>query len=276
MPELPEVEVVRCQLEKITANHPNIIKFEFRRKDLRDPMPIAQFRKMQGATILGVRRRAKYLLIDTDKGGILSHLGMTGSWRVLLTGQEMAHDHIYMHLSDGQCLVFRDPRRFGIFETFDILHQNKNKRLEALGVEPLEEGFTAEHLLAKLKGKKLPLKAAIMDQKVVVGVGNIYASEALFKAQLSPFTISGKLKLDKAQRVVAEIKDILKNAIIAGGSSISNFKDAEDKAGYFQNSHLVYDRKDLLCVICETKIKSARMAGRSTFWCPTCQPHKVR
>lgn len=271
MPELPEVEVVRRQLEKIMADQPQITKFEFKRKDIRDPMPIAQFKKMQGAKILAVKRRAKYLLIETDRGGILSHLGMTGSWRVAVQEDEQPHDHVYMHLSSGLRLAFRDPRRFGIFETFDILHQNKNKRLKSLGVEPLESEFTAVYLLSKLKGKNAPLKSALMDQKYVVGVGNIYASEALFQAQISPKLLAGKLKLDKAQRLVKAIKEILQKAIAAGGSSISDFKDTDNSSGYFQNSHLVYDRQGEPCVKCASKIKSAVMAGRSTFWCPVCQ-----
>ena len=274
MPELPEVEVVCRQLAKLTADHPQIIDFEFKRKDLRDPMPIAQFKKMQGAKILAIKRRAKYILIETDKGGILSHLGMTGSWRIAGLGEERAHDHLYMQLSNGQRWAFRDPRRFGIFETYDILRQNQNKRLKSLGVEPLEKDFTAEHLLAQLKKRKIALKVALMDQKVVVGVGNIYASEALFLAQISPLMNASKLNMDKALRLVKAIRQVLTRAIEAGGSSISDFKNAENTEGYFQNSHAVYDRKDQLCVICETKIKSQVLGGRSTFWCPTCQPKK--
>lgn len=276
MPELPEVEVVCRQIAKMTADQPQIIKFEFKRKDIRDPMPIAQFKKMQGAKILAIKRRAKYILIETDKGGILSHLGMTGSWRIAAVGEELAHDHLYMHLSNGQRWAFRDPRRFGIFETFDISQQKQNKRLKSLGVEPLEKEFTAEHLLAQLKNRNTSLKVALMDQKVVVGVGNIYASEALFKAGISPSLIASKLKLDKALLLVSSIRHILTEAIAAGGSSISDFKNAENSDGYFQHSHLVYDRKDKPCVVCKTKIKSQTMGGRSTFWCPTCQPKKSR
>lgn len=271
MPELPEVEVVRRQLQKMTSDQPCIEKFEFKRKDIRDPMPIAQLKKMQGAQILSVQRRAKYLLIHTNKGGILSHLGMTGSWRAAGVGQEQLHDHVYLYLSSGIRLAFRDPRRFGIFETFDILHQSKNKRLCELGVEPLEADFTPEYLLEKFAGKKAPIKTALMDQKNVVGVGNIYASEALFKSGISPRLISAKLKPEKAESLVLAIKQILESAIQAGGSSIADFKDAENASGYFQNSHLVYGRKGLACVVCATKIKSAVMAGRSTFWCPVCQ-----
>lgn len=276
MPELPEVEVVCRQIAKKTADHPQIVKFEFKRKDIRDPMPIAQFKKMQGAKILSVKRRAKYILIETDKGGILSHLGMTGSWRIAAQGEELAHDHIYMHLSNGQRWAFRDPRRFGIFETFDILQQKQNKRLKNLGVEPLESEFTAEHLLKQLKTRNTAIKVALMDQKVVVGVGNIYASEALFLAQIPPSLKASKLKLDKALQLVKAIRKVLTEAIRAGGSSISDFKNADFSDGYFQNKHLVYDRKDLLCVVCETKIKSGVMGGRSTFWCPTCQSQKPK
>ncbi len=191
-------------------------------------------------------------------------------------GEEMLHDHLYISLSNGQRWAFRDPRRFGIFETYDILRQKQNKRLKNLGVEPLEQEFTAEHLLAQLKKRNVAVKLALMDQKVVVGVGNIYASEALFLAKISPLTISRTLNMDKAFRLVNAIRQVLTRAIEAGGSSISDFKNAENTEGYFQNSHAVYDRKDQLCVICETKIKSQVLGGRSTFWCPTCQPKKSK
>lgn len=271
MPELPEVEVVKRELEKIFAQRPQIVRVEFVRKDLRDPIPIRKIQAMVGARVMAVRRRAKYLLIETEKGGLLSHLGMTGTWRLAALGEEMAHDHIYVWLSSGERLAFRDPRRFGIFETYDLEKPQSHPRLQALGPEPLDEAFTGESLWQKLRNKKAPIKTALMDQKLVVGVGNIYASEALFQARIRPQKRSDRVSLQACQTLVGCIKSILSEAIVRGGSSISDFKGAKGERGSYQDSHLVYDRKGQACVVCGTIIKAQVLAGRSTFWCPRCQ-----
>jgi formamidopyrimidine-DNA glycosylase len=271
MPELPEVEVVRRELAEITRDKPRIEKIEFLRKDLRDPMPIRKLQQLQGARILSVHRRAKYLLIETDKGGILSHLGMTGTWRVAVPGDELLHDHIYIYLSNGMRLAFRDPRRFGIFETIDLAKQNQNARLKNLGPEPLDADFSAEYLLSKLRKRQAPVKTTLMDQKVVVGVGNIYASEVLFQSHIKPSKRAGRITREQAQVLVENIKKVLLMAIEGGGSSISDFAGTRGESGSYQDLHQVYGREGKDCVICGTQIRQAVMAGRSTFWCPTCQ-----
>lgn len=271
MPELPEVETVRRGLaKKIENKKPVIERIQFLRKDLRDPMPIKKLKTLEGATLLSIDRRAKYLLFNTDRGVMISHLGMTGTWRVASRGEERDHDHIYIYFSNGERWAYRDPRRFGIFD-FAAL-KTLHPRLSALGVEPLEEAFTSEHLLHLLRGKSTSIKVAIMDQKILVGVGNIYASEALFMAGIKPERKALRLKIEDCQRLVSSIKQVLEKAILAGGSSISDFKTFHGTSGDFQNEFQVYDRKNLGCVICATKVKAKVIGGRSTFWCPKCQP----
>jgi formamidopyrimidine-DNA glycosylase (fpg) len=269
MPELPEVEVVKRGLEKILENKPTLQKIELKRKDLRDVMPAKKLSTLVGAKILSVERRAKYLLIWTDKGGMLSHLGMTGTWRVAPEGDERLHDHIYLHFSGGLRLAYRDPRRFGIF---DFIPAGKtHPKLSELGPEPFDASFTGETLWKSLRGKKINLKVAIMDQKVVVGVGNIYASEALFAAGIKPNLPAEKLSAARAEVLVREIRKVLQTSIDSGGSSISDFAQASGESGYFQTLFRVYDRAGEPCVVCKTKIKSTVMGGRSTYWCPHCQ-----
>jgi len=269
MPELPEVEVVKRGLEKILEHHPVLEKVELMRKDLRDPMPAKKLSTLVGGKILSVERRAKYLLIWTDRGGMLSHLGMTGTWRVAPPGDERLHDHIYLHFSGDLRLAYRDPRRFGVFD-FMAVGKTHPKLLE-LGPEPFDKSFTGESLWNSLRGKKVNLKVAIMDQKVVVGVGNIYASEALFAAGIKPSLKAEKLSVARAEILVKEIRRILKNSIEQGGSSISDFAQASGESGYFQTLFKVYDRAGEPCSVCKTKLKSTVMGGRSTYWCPNCQ-----
>lgn len=269
MPELPEVEVVRLGLEKILKDQPTIKKIELLRKNLRDIMPAKEIKKFEGEKILAVERRAKYLLFKTARGTLLSHLGMTGTWRVASTGDERVHDHIYIHFSNGLRLAYRDPRRFGVFDV--IIGEGVNKRLSHLGVEPLSEAFTGEVLWKSLRSKTVALKVAIMDQRIVVGVGNIYASEALFAAKILPTLKANKLSREKARVLVREVRRILTESIAQGGSSISDFAQATGESGYFQRSFKVYDRDKALCVVCKQQIKSRFLGGRNTFWCSHCQ-----
>ncbi len=271
MPELPEVEVVRRELSELTKEKPRIEKIEFLRRDLRDPMPIKKLQSLQGARILAVKRRAKYLLIETEKGGILSHLGMTGTWRLAVKGDELLHDHIYLYLSNQMRLAFRDPRRFGIFETYDMQNLKSSPRLKVLGPEPLDAEFSADYLWTKLRGKKAPIKTTLMDQKVVVGVGNIYASEVLFQSHIRPSRRADRVTKDEVQVLVQNIKKVLELAIEGGGSSISDFAGTQGESGSYQDSHQVYGRDSEPCVVCKTRLKLTVMAGRSTFWCPKCQ-----
>jgi|SRR6185312_16644448 len=278
MPELPEVEVVRRGLEKLlfgkahlSGGLPLIEKIEFLRRDLRDPMPIKALKRLEGAQILAIHRRAKYLLIETDRGGILSHLGMTGTWREAPVGTEKDHDHIYLYLSTGVRLAYRDPRRFGIFETYDVRQQSQSPRLKNLGPEPFDALFSGAFLTKFFSGKKATVKAVLMDQRCVVGVGNIYASEVLFKARISPLRKAGRITSEQSEVIVQTIRKTLQTAIDQGGSSISDFYSFNGQSGKFQNSHEVYDRSGEPCRKCGTKIRSKVIAGRSTYWCPTCQ-----
>lgn len=269
MPELPEVEVVRRGLEQILADHPRLERIELKRKDLRDPIPVKKLQALIGQPVIFVKRRAKYLILHTPKGAMLSHLGMTGTWRVSPPGDERLHDHIYLHFSGGLRLAYRDPRRFGCFDFIGL--DGKHVKLESLGFEPLSPEFTGSSLWQSLRNKSVHLKLAIMDQKIVVGVGNIYASEVLFASGIKPNLKASALSLARAETLVQKIRQILTDSISKGGSSISDFAQASGESGYFQNTFRVYDRHDQACFQCGQKIKFKVMGGRSTYWCGECQ-----
>lgn len=271
MPELPEVETVRRGLEEILRAQPVIQKIELKRKDLRGPIPVKKVQSLVGQKILGVERRAKYLLLKTAAGSLLSHLGMTGTWRLAPLGSERDHDHIYLHFNNGLRLAYRDPRRFGCFDFVALGEEKTHPKLASLGFEPLTEGFTGQALWEKLRGKSVALKIAIMDQKIVVGVGNIYASEALFRAGLRPTTPALKVSREKCERLVGAIKEVLRESIEAGGSSISDYEQFSGESGYFQKRFRVYDREGEPCVVCKTQISAQILGGRSTYWCSRCQ-----
>ncbi len=271
MPELPEVETVCRGLEKILQNKPVIKRVRLLRKDLRFPIPPRLPRALSGEVIIGVRRRAKYLLFDTESVILLNHLGMTGSWRLLARNEELGkHDHCLIELADGRVLAFRDPRRFGLLDLIKPGQEAVHPRLKDLGVEPLD-GFSAELLLVKSRKRKVPIKVLLMNQKIVVGIGNIYASEVLFRAGVRPTRSSGTLTRGECARIVEAVKKVLVSAIRAGGSSIRDYRNLGGEEGGFQDQHLVYERAGEPCSICKTAIKSKVMAGRSTYWCPRCQ-----
>ena len=270
MPELPEVEVVRQGLEKLVGPKTKLKKIELLRKDLREPFPVKKLRALEGALILSIRRRAKYLLIQTTQGTLLSHLGMTGTWRLAPIGEERTHDHVYLYLDNGQRWAYRDPRRFGYLGVIDI--GQSHAKLENLGVEPLEPEFDVEYLMEQSRERKMPMKAFIMDQRVVVGVGNIYASEALFAARIHPLREARLLTRHDARKLIKVIKNILTQAILKGGSSISDFTSAKGGEGYFQKQFKVYSREGEVCFLCKkNEIENVVIAGRSSFFCPTCQ-----
>jgi formamidopyrimidine-DNA glycosylase len=272
MPELPEVETVRGGLEKILKNDPVITEVILNRPDIRFAIPKDLPLTLRGQTVTGVRRRAKYILIDTQKGSLLNHLGMTGSWRILKPGEEDVHDHCYILLGSGQRLAFRDPRRFGMLDLVRPGEAPTHPRLKSLGVEPLDvEAFTGGLLFLLSRRRKIAVKAFIMDQRIVVGVGNIYASEALYRAQLRPSRPAGRVTRAEYLRLADACRSVLLESIAAGGSSISDYRQASGESGSFQNAHQVYDREDKPCRVCGTNIKARVIGGRSTFWCPTCQ-----
>lgn len=276
MPELPEVEVVRRYLEKEFSSHPKIESVELSNKSLREPCDL-ETSELKNASLESFSRRAKYLIMHTSRGDILAHLGMTGTWRVVDRGESKTqhgfapqnHDHVCLHLSDGRELIYRDPRRFGSVQM--LTAQVEKRRLSELGVEPLTKEFDAHYLLEKLKAKSQVIKVAIMDQAIVVGVGNIYASEALFMSGVRPTRAAGDVTKKEAEKIVTNIKKILAEAIKKGGSSIRDFH-VNGQSGYAQKSFFVYGREKQDCQICKSKIKKITQAGRSTFFCSRCQP----
>ncbi len=270
MPELPEVETVRRGLERMLGTSAVIARVELKRRDLRRPIPRRLAGALAGQAVLAVRRRAKYLLLETPGGTLLSHLGMTGTWRLAHAGEERTHDHCYLHLADGRRLAFRDPRRFGLLDL--IAPGAVSADLEPLGPEPLDEqAFSAAALHQALRGRKSAVKALIMDQRVVVGVGNIYAQEALFRAGISPGRRGGSLTRAASGRLVEKIRMVLRQAIAAGGSTISDFRQAGGDGGYFQHRFRVYDRAGLPCPRCQATLRGGVVGGRGTTWCPRCQ-----
>jgi formamidopyrimidine-DNA glycosylase len=269
MPELPEVEVVRKGLQEILRDQPILKKIELKRPDLRFPIPLKKLNSLLGEKILSVDRRAKYLLLRTSKGSLISHLGMTGTWRVAPDGDERDHDHVYLHFSGSLRLAYRDPRRFGILDF--VPFQQQPLQFAHLGPEPLDEAFHGDFLWSVLRKKQTAIKVAIMDQRVVVGVGNIYACEALFAAGIRPQKKASAMTRAQAEVLSQEIKRILTQAIADGGSSISDFKATNGSSGYFQTTFKVYGRGGEACRSCAQSLRSQVIGGRNSFWCPQCQ-----
>lgn len=269
MPELPEVEIHARGLDQILIQKPVIQRFEFNRADLRDPIPKAKLRQLVGHAFKRVYRRGKYLIFESDIGFMISHLGMTGSWRVSSIEDQRPHDHVHIFFEGGLQLTFRDPRRFGILDWATDLA--KSKRLNKLGLEPLQDPFDGT-VLKTLAGKRQsPIKSVIMDAGLVVGVGNIYASESLFRAGIRPTRKPARMKQQEWDLLASQIKEVLAEAIAAGGSSISDYVSASGGEGDFQNRFQVYDREGALCLRCSTPIRKIVIAGRSSFYCPACQ-----
>lgn len=274
MPELPEVETLRRELSEALLEKAVFRGLQLLRPDLRDPIPKKKIETLRGQKLVGVRRRAKYLLFDFETGSLISHLGMTGSWRKLARGErpdKKAHDHLVLDLGEDLQFAFRDPRRFGILDFHAGLDIERHKRFKHLGPEPLDPLLTAELFWARLRGGKSMIKTHIMNQKVVVGVGNIYASEALFRAGISPRRRAGKVTSREASKLLTEIRIILEAAIRAGGSTIRDYRSLSQGEGGFQNQHLVYGRDLSPCPNCHTPIRQAVIGGRSSYWCPHCQ-----
>ena len=288
MPELPEVETVRTGLEMVLKGQV-IRKVTLRRKDLRIPFPADLPRRLAGQKILAIRRRAKYLLFDLVGGDVLiAHLGMSGRFTchpALVAGsgtnksrmpQQVrhditAHDHVIFEFEDGKTLIYNDARRFGLITIARSEELPSHPLFAALGPEPLEREFSAGYLRKALEKRGTPVKVALMDQALVVGVGNIYASEALFLAGVNP-NIPAKAAAGKAKELVSAIQKVLRDAIASGGSSLRDFIHVSGEAGYFQHRFNVYGRKGEPCFQCGEFIKSTRLSGRSTFFCPDCQP----
>jgi formamidopyrimidine-DNA glycosylase len=294
MPELPEVETVKRGLEPALVGR-RFGRVELRRKDLRFPFPEGFASAMAGARIEAMERRAKYILVHCSNGKTLIwHLGMTGRFTIVQPSgeafepgafyheagsgfQESPHDHAVYHLDDGVRVIYNDARRFGFMDWAVTSQREEHKLLREIGPEPLGNGFHADHLVAQFDGKKAPMKAALLDQHVVAGLGNIYVSEALYRARISPRLKAGKLikksGVDpRLEHLVRHVKDILNEAIALGGSTLQDFRGASGEAGAFQQRFQVYDREGAPCPnACGHVIKRIVQSGRSTFYCPSCQ-----
>ncbi len=305
MPELPEVETVRRGLAPVMEGA-RFVKVEARRPDLRRPLPENFSARLEGQTVTALRRRAKYLLADLTSGEVLMmHLGMSGSFRVSRgervarqrdakgagaragtlgafhhpRSEAQAHDHVVFHMSNGVRIAFNDPRRFGLMLLVPAPTLAAHPLMKAIGPEPLDKKFDAAVLARACAGKATSLKAALSDQTVVAGLGNIYVCEALHRARLSPkrgaATIATKAGRPnaRAEALVAAIKAVLKDAIAAGGSSLRNYSRTDGELGLFQHRFRVYDREGASCVTpgCNGTVIRIVQNGRSTFFCPKCQ-----
>ena len=276
MPELPEVETVRRGLiARIEGRR--FARVEARRPDLRVPLPTDFAARVQGRRLSRIARRAKYLLLHLDDGQVLFiHLGMSGRLVLHARGHNEPpgkHEHVVFVMDDGTEVRFDDHRRFGLMALTTEAELPSHPFLRALGPEPLDEAFDGAVLAAALKGKRTPLKAALLDQGVVAGLGNIYVSEALFRAGLSPRRLAGTVKGPRAEKLVGAIRAVLADAIAAGGSSLRDYVQASGELGYFQHRWAVYDREGKNCSTkgCEGRIRRVVQSNRSTFYCPRCQ-----
>lgn len=269
MPELPEVETTVKGISPFLQD--KIIKEIIVRNDrLRWPVNITELNQLQNATIQTITRRSKYIIISTEKGDILLHLGMSGTLRILQNKQEPEkHDHIDLVTKSGVILRYNDPRRFGCWLFSE--NANKHKLLTELAIEPLDKDFNAKYLFATSRNKKIALKKFLMNQKYVVGVGNIYASESLFISKLHPELLASNLTLENCEILVTAIKKVLKASIKQGGTTLKDFTQPDGKPGYFAQKLKVYGKNGESCEDCNTPIISKMIAGRNTFYCPSCQ-----
>ncbi|MGJ5617821.1 bifunctional DNA-formamidopyrimidine glycosylase/DNA-(apurinic or apyrimidinic site) lyase [Sulfitobacter sp. MF3-043] len=282
MPELPEVETVRCGLAPVMENAV-IARADVNRPDLRWPFPERMAERLSGQKVERLRRRSKYILADLASGeSLLIHLGMSG--RMLISGDPLGkfvndhpspekHDHVVLHMSNGARITFNDPRRFGAMDLMDTATADQHKLLAVLGPEPLGNDFHEAHLIAALKGRNMPIKSALLDQRIVAGLGNIYVCETLYRAGISPACKAGRISAVRVAALVPIIRQVLSEAIKAGGSSLRDFRQADGELGYFQHRFDVYGREGQACRTpdCGNIIGRIVQSGRSSFYCPTCQ-----
>lgn len=270
MPELPEVETVMRALQARLVGR-RLVSVDQRRPDLRFPLPPQLPARLAGRGVAGFARRAKFIQCFLDDGWtILVHLGMSG--RLLFDGEPRgAHEHLTFHFDDGTALRFIDPRRFGMLDLCPTAALPDHRWLSHLGLEPLDPTFSGPALFDILSGRRSPLKVALMDQRLVVGVGNIYASEALYRARLSPLRAAGSLERREAARLAGSIRAVLRDAIAAGGSSLRDYVQSNGELGNFQRNFQVYDRAEQPCACCGRPILRLVQGARATFWCQRCQ-----
>lgn len=270
MPELPEVETTRRGIAPLLSGR-RVASVEVREPRLRWPVPAALAQELPGQPVCAVRRRAKFLLLETPVGHLILHLGMSGSLRVVSRDlPPEKHDHLDVVMDDGRCLRFRDPRRFGaaLWTRDDPL---EHPLLKNLGPEPLEEQFTGEWLHRHARRRSVAVKAFLMNSRMVAGVGNIYASEALYLAGIHPNRPAGRISLQRYRRLVETVREVLGNAIAAGGTTLRDFVNSDGNPGYFSQKLLVYGREDEICDRCGSAIRCRIIGQRSTYYCPRCQ-----
>lgn len=282
MPELPEVETVKAGLTPVMEGAV-IASAEVNRPDLRWPLPDNMAARLKDRQILGLRRRSKYILVDLDGGEtLLIHLGMSG--RMMISGYRTGdfyhvhpapakHDHVVLHLDGGERITFNDARRFGAMDLFETSKQEDYWLIRDLGPEPLGNAFNESYLIAKLKSRNSPIKSVLLDQRMVAGLGNIYVCEVLFRAGIHPKRKASQLSVKRIATLVPLIRDVLSEAIAAGGSSLRDYRQADGELGYFQHGFQVYDREGQTCVTpdCGKDIRRIVQSGRSSFFCLQCQ-----
>lgn len=267
MPELPEVDTTVRGLEQVLKGH-RIARVEMRRADLRRSFPKDLGQRLTGAKVTGLGRRAKYGLIHTDRDDtMVFHLGMSGSWRINHSKIEK-HDHLLLETDDGTRLSLHDPRRFGSVDLMPTGELEVWPAFAALGPEPLD--ISAEELKRQLAGRTASIKLLLLDQGIIAGLGNIYVCEALFRAGIHPKRAGGSISLERLRRLVPAIREVLAEAIAAGGSTLKDFASPNGELGYFSKSFAVYDREGQPCA-CGGKVRRIVQGGRSTFYCPACQ-----
>jgi formamidopyrimidine-DNA glycosylase len=286
MPELPEVETVRRGLAPVMEGA-RILRADIRRPDLRWPFPDGMVHRLTGARVHHLRRRSKYILADLDTGEtLLIHLGMSGRMLIATKGVDQTaaaffaalpmpakHDHVVLDMEPGARITFNDTRRFGAMDLIDTARADSHRLLASLGPEPLGNTFDGPYLSGVLAGRRTPIKSALLDQRIVAGLGNIYVCEVLYRARISPKRMAGRIASARAAALVPIIRDVLNDAIAAGGSSLRDYHQTDGELGYFQHSFQVYGRQGAPCPTpgCSAEIHRIVQAGRSSFYCPSCQ-----
>ncbi|WP_341367515.1 bifunctional DNA-formamidopyrimidine glycosylase/DNA-(apurinic or apyrimidinic site) lyase [Yoonia sp. BS5-3] len=282
MPELPEVETVKAGIAPVMEGQV-IARADVNRPDLRWPFPTDMAARLSGQRVLGLRRRSKYILVDLASAEtLLIHLGMSG--RMLVSGQKIGafhhphpapakHDHVVFHMENGARVTFNDARRFGAMDLMQTAEQENHWLIRDIGPEPLGNAFHETYLIEKFKGRNTPVKSALLDQRIVAGLGNIYVCEVLFRAGIHPARKAGKISAKRVAALVPIIRDVLSEAIVAGGSSLRDYRQSDGELGYFQHVFQVYDREGADCVTpsCNMQIRRIVQSGRSSFFCPQCQ-----
>lgn len=282
MPELPEVETVRRGLLPAMEGR-QILSAEVRRPDLRWPLPERMAERLTGARVLRLGRRSKYILVDLSTGEtLLIHLGMSG--RMLVSGRMIGdfhvdhpapakHDHVVLDMEGGARITFNDARRFGMMDLVATASTEEHSLLADLGPEPFGNAFSESYLVSRLQGRETPIKAALLDQRTVAGLGNIYVCEVLHRAGIDPRRRAGQISAKRVAGLVPLIRDVLAEAIEAGGSSLKDYRQADGELGYFQHSFRVYDREGEICRTagCHGRVARIVQSGRSTFFCANCQ-----